>query len=142
MTFDEKIEALKQVASRTLDRLRLIHISKDHRKSCLELESIADRVWGKGKRPADWGFDAQSPQPSKDSPVTDQVVRKYVRACEMADSVREIEGQSCQVVDGANGGYFIEVYGKSFRFASVTNPNVIAQLFVDMVAAGPDVRIP
>lgn len=139
MTFEERIAVVEKESKRADDRLAVFQMEDDHGRMCRRLESIADRVWGKGNRPIGWEYDLKSPPPSD---TKDQIVRKYLKACRLADDVREIEGQACQVIEGTNGGYFIEVFGKSFRFASVTDPKVIAQLFVDMVAAGPDVRIP
>lgn len=139
MTFEERIAVVRELAKKSLDKLELMHMARDHNGACRKIESIADRIWGEGNRPIGWEFDLKSPPPSD---TKDQVVRKYLKACKMADDVREIDGQACQVIEGTNDGYFIEVFGKSFRFASVTDPKVIAQLFVDMVAAGPDVRIP
>lgn len=64
------------------------------------------------------------------------IVKNYLEACKLADSVREIESQSCQVIEGSNDGYFIEAFGKSYRFACINDPKVIAKLFVDIVAVG------
>lgn len=61
----------------------------------------------------------------------------YYAACRHADSIREITSQACQVIEGSNDGYFIEAFGKSYRFASVDCPQEIAALFVAIVAMGP-----
>ncbi len=62
---------------------------------------------------------------------------KYTTAKNAADSVRKIERHACQVIEGSNDGYFIEAFGWSYRFASVNEPSVIAQLFLDIVSVGP-----
>ena len=61
----------------------------------------------------------------------------YYAACSHADSVRDITSQACQVIEGSNDGYFIEAFGKSYRFASIECPRAIADLFVAIVAMGP-----
>ena len=54
-----------------------------------------------------------------------------------ADSVRLIRSQVCQVIAGSNGGYFIEAFGHSYRFACIECPTTIARYFVTIVAEGP-----
>jgi len=62
---------------------------------------------------------------------------KYIEACKKADGIRECAGTDCQVIAGSNGGYFIEAFGKSYRFATIEDAKVIAQLFLDIVSIGP-----
>jgi len=57
------------------------------------------------------------------------------------DSIRAIPGKWCQVVAGSNDGFFIEAFGRSFRFASVEDPRTIASYFLTIVAAGPDLAV-
>jgi hypothetical protein len=64
-------------------------------------------------------------------------MRKYTEACNKADSIRDCKGSECQVIAGSNGGYFIEAFGKSYRFATIEDPKMIAQLFLDIVSIGP-----
>ena len=64
-------------------------------------------------------------------------MKAYYAACKHADSIRDITSQACQVIEGSNDGYFIEAFGKSYRFASIENPREIAGLFVTIVAMGP-----
>ena len=64
------------------------------------------------------------------------VFKNYLEACKLADKIREIDSQVCQVFPGSNDGYFIEAFGKSYRFACIEDPKVIAKLFVDIVAVG------
>lgn len=62
---------------------------------------------------------------------------KYTEACKKADSIKDIESNACQIIEGSNDGYFIEAFGKSYRFACVNDARDIAQLFIDIVAIGP-----
>lgn len=61
----------------------------------------------------------------------------YEDACHRADSIRIARGLECSVNPGSNGGYFIEAFGKSYRFASVESACHVAELFLAIVSNGP-----
>jgi hypothetical protein len=65
------------------------------------------------------------------------LLEKYQAACNYADSIYDTEDDSCEVVQGGNGGYFVFAFGKKYRFACLSDPKKAAQLFVDIVAIGP-----
>lgn len=69
--------------------------------------------------------------------MTATAMTRYTEASKQADSIRNIDSNVCQVYPGSNDGYFIEAFGKRYRFACICDPQVIAQLFVDIVAIGP-----
>lgn len=54
-----------------------------------------------------------------------------------ADSVREIDDTTCQVIPGNNDGYFIQAFGLQYRFASIDDAQRIATFFLAIVAFGP-----
>lgn len=62
---------------------------------------------------------------------------KYNEVLSYADAVRPIAGHACQVIAGSNDGHFIEAFGKSYRFASVDDPALIADFFKTIVSMGP-----
>lgn len=65
------------------------------------------------------------------------MIVEYTKVLSYADSVRDIASQVCQVIAGSNDGYFIEAFGKSYRFASVEDPAMIADFFKTIVSMGP-----
>lgn len=65
------------------------------------------------------------------------MIGEYTKVLSYADSVRDIASQVCQVIAGSNDGYFIEAFGKSYRFASIEDPAMIADFFKTIVSMGP-----
>lgn len=61
----------------------------------------------------------------------------YVKAKRQADSVDSCKDEGCRLFPGTNDGYFIQAFGKQYRFASIECPQKIGQLFIDIVAHGP-----
>lgn len=66
-----------------------------------------------------------------------QVVINYQNAIKAADSIREIKSQECRVFPGSCDGYFVEAFGKCYRFASIECPVAIADIFKSIVSLGP-----
>jgi hypothetical protein len=65
--------------------------------------------------------------------ITSSDEMRYREVCAQADSIRSCPDNGCQIIAGSNDGYFIEAFGKSYRFACVTDPIDLAVMFTDIV---------
>jgi hypothetical protein len=63
-------------------------------------------------------------------------VANYTQACNAASSITEIDSDVCQVFEGSNEGFFVEAFGKRYRY-HIECPKQIAKYFMAIVSVGP-----